>query len=469
MRPFLFYLFLLISLSVTAVEKKVYYVSSTKGNDKNTGTLEAPKRTISSVLRVSKENLDIRLRRGDVFFENVSGLNNSKITAYGKGDAPVICGFKVLKDVNQWSYNASRSCWMLDLMNSSNFSGFQTNNADSLAAWNDIGCIYVPKVDTIIGHIVKSIDLLKSKGDIFVDSAYLKNQLHKNSFRYLYYKGTDPRTLGHICLPVRAHGISNMTNCDIQDIAVMGFAMHGMCSLNGCRIKNCRLDVVGGSVQIGANPWVRFGNGIEFWSGTHDNVVENCVITRTYDCGTTIQGNGDIKNVQKNITIKNNVIYHCRQAFEHFLNPKDRRLLNYDNCHFIGNVCIDNGNNDFDSPEARDAQILSYENLEKPLDISKNTFFGSSYYCGLKKPAGMRNNTVYIYSGQYLKHCHWIKDQGTIFADDNSNINNYTAWSDDNSKIIILKKGASKATNIKKKLLKNINVSTPKLHLERIL
>jgi len=81
----------------------------------------------------------------------------------------------------------------------------------------------------------------------------------------------------------------------------------------------------------------------------------------------------------------------------------------------------------------------------------------------------MRNNTVYIYSGQYLKHCHWIKDQGTIFADDNSDINNYTAWSDDNSKIVILKKGASKAANIKKKLLKNINVSTPKLHLERIL
>ena len=103
---------------------------------------------------------------------------------------------------------------------------------------------------------MKNIDLLKSKGDLFVDSAYLKNQLHKYSFRYLYYKGTDPRTLGHICLPVRAHGISNMTNCDIQDIAVMGFAMHGMCSLNGSIIKNCRLDVIGGSVQIGANPWV---------------------------------------------------------------------------------------------------------------------------------------------------------------------------------------------------------------------
>lgn len=81
----------------------------------------------------------------------------------------------------------------------------------------------------------------------------------------------------------------------------------------------------------------------------------------------------------------------------------------------------------------------------------------------------MRNNTVYFYSGQYLKHCHWSKDQGNIFADNNSDINNYTAWSDDNSKIIILKKGTSKAANIKKKLLKNINVSTPKLHLERIL
>jgi hypothetical protein len=469
MRQFLLFLFLLATLNITATEKKVYYVSSTNGNDKNPGTLAAPRKTIHSVLKASKENLDIRLCRGDVFFENISGLKNSKISAYGKGARPVICGFKVLKDVNQWSYNASRNCWMLDLKEASNFAGFKTNDADSLAAWNDIGCIYVPKVDTIIGHIVKRIDLLKNNGDIFVDSAFLKNQLHKNSFRYLYYKGSDPRLLGHICLPVRAHGVSSMTNCDIQDIAVMGFAMHGMCGLRGCTVSNCRLDVIGGSVQIGANPWVRFGNGIEFWSGTYDTVVEDCVISRTYDCGTTIQTNGNITNVQKNITFTHNVIYHCRQAFEHFLNPKDKSLLNYDNCHFTGNICIDNGWNDFDSPEARDAQILSYENLEKTLDISKNIFFGANYFCGFRKPDGMTNNTVYIYSGQYLKHCHWIKNQGTFFADAKSDIDKYCAWSGDNSKITILTKGSSKATQIKKKLMKKVDVSTPELHLERIL
>ena len=468
-RQFLLSLFLLAATSVTAVEKKVYYVSSTNGNDNNPGTLAAPRKTIYSILKMSKGNLDIRLCRGDVFFENISGLKNSKISAYGNGARPVLCGFKVLKDVNQWSYNASRNCWMLDLKDASNFAGFKTNEADSLAAWNDIGCIYVPKADTIIGHVVKRIDLLKNNGDIFVDSVYLKSQLHKNSFRYLYYKGSDPRLLGHICLPVRAHGVSSITNCDIEGIVVMGFAMHGMCALTGCTVKGCRLDVIGGSVQIGFSRWVRFGNGIEFWSGTHDNSVENCVISRTYDCGTTIQANGNIANGQKNITIKNNVIYHCRQAFEHFLNPKDKSLLNYDNCHFTGNICIDNGWNDFDSPEARDAQILSYENLEKPLDISNNTFFGDSYFCGLRKPAGMMNNIVYIYSGQYLKHCHWIKEEKTILATSKDSIAKYRDWSGDNSKITILTKGSSKATQIKKKLMKKVDVSTPKLHLERIL
>lgn len=66
------------------------------------------------------------------------------------------------------------------------------------------------------------------------------------------------------------------------------------------------------------------------------------------------------------------------------------------------------GENQFDSPETRDANILSYEKTNKSLKISDNIFYGASYYCGYAF-ASVKNNRAYIYKGQYLNTYHGKK------------------------------------------------------------
>lgn len=53
---------------------------------------------------------------------------------------------------------------------------------------------------------------------------------------------------------------------------------------------------------------VRFGNGVEFWSGAHDCLVEGCCLWEIYDAALTNQSSGT--NVQENITYRRNVIWN---------------------------------------------------------------------------------------------------------------------------------------------------------------
>ena len=61
---------------------------------------------------------------------------------------------------------------------------------------------------------------------------------------------------------------------------------------------------------------VRFGNGVEFWAGAHDCLVEGCRLWEIYDAALTNQGSGT--NVQENITYRRNVIWNSEYSFEYW-------------------------------------------------------------------------------------------------------------------------------------------------------
>jgi hypothetical protein len=228
--------------------------------------------------------------------------------------------------------------------------------------------------------------------------------------------------------------------------------------------------LIGGANFVRTKSWCRYGNGIEFWAiNENDNTVRNCVISRTFDCGVTIQCNAkEIKDVH-NIHFVNNKFYHCRQAFEHFINPSGSSANpQYKGCEFTGNLCFEMGENEFNAPEKRDANILCYETVDRYIKIEKNTFYGAPYYCGYTKPLGMGNNTAYIYKGQYLNHYHGQKNYPTIYAEGEESTFKYKEWSGDNSKIVIIERGSRLDQKLKKKISKRIGFKKPELHLERL-
>lgn len=468
----LFALLLSISGSVCQAqeEERIFYISSSTGSDENPGTEDMPFKTIAGRNWDQRVNSTIRLKSGDIFFESLMNFKGCVIESYGEGQKPVVCGFRVLNNVDAWE-SSGDGIWKLDLLKDDDFVGFPAQLATDTKRFTNIGCIYDAKNDSIFGHIVKSEDLLTEQGDIYLSDKFRKDDIEDETFRYLFLKRqNNPGELGNICLSVYEHGVYNIKDCTIQDIAVVGFGRHGMCILNGCTVKNCDIDIIGGSVQIGTSYWVRYGNGIEFWidsTPSSNSLVEGCTIARTYDCGSTIQGSPSDLVSPSNIRFVGNSFFRCRQAFEHFLNSNNTDP-EYLDCEFVGNIAYMMGNNGFNSPEGRDANILSYENKVRNLTITGNEFFGGNYYCGKNKPEGMTGNKVYIYQGQYLVHYHEIKNFPTIYAEDKNSISEFREKWGDMSEITILTPGSKKEKRLRNNFLKKIDYRVYDLTLESI-
>ncbi len=413
------------------------YVSSSTGDDKNDGSISAPLRTIAAA---PKDGANVYLKRGDVFFESLSGFKNSEIDAYGEGKKPLVCGLKILKDNGAWERLPS-DVWRLDLSKHSNFDGYK-----AAGKTNNIGAIYYPEEDKIYGHLVQRASMLAADGDFWAgDAFYAENvQSPKTQFKYIYFRSKrHPSELGKtVSFVTYSYGIRDLKNCIVRNVAVKGFGVHGVSRAWNCRFENLEIDLIGGSVQLSYPQWVRLGNGVEFWispnNPCNNNSVSGCKISRTYDCGATIQGHGDTLKAE-NIKFTGNHFFRCRQAFEHFLTAK--KSAAYANCEFSNNKCFDMGENEFSTPESRDANLLSYErNPIEGLSIKNNIFWGAPVYALHANPAKLENNTFYVYRGQYLRHNRG-KPEETIWADSEGDIEKFkSAIGDVSDKFVIVER-----------------------------
>jgi hypothetical protein len=110
--------------------------------------------------------------------------------------------------------------------------------------------------------------------------------------------------------------------------------------------------------QAGGTP-VRFGNGIEFWSGARDCQVEGCRVWEIYDAALTNQGDGT--NTQANITYRGNTIWNSEYSFEYWNRGPASRTSNI---VFENNTCVDAGygwgHNQRPDPNGR--HLMFYDN-----------------------------------------------------------------------------------------------------------
>ena len=465
-----FVLFVLLPASGQGVDidniRAIFYVSSSIGDDGNDGlTVKTPKKHISAV--GVKKNIRIRLRRGDVFFEQLRDYNSCIFEDYGKGNRPMLCGFKVLMNPQAWTFDDENDCWKLDLQDERNFAGLLHGEDVADDRINNIGFIYNPGTDKIYGQRVRYLKEMTENERFFITEQFVPDSIKSDTFRYLRWKlDSDPRKIENLCFPMWLIGVRNMNNCDIRNIAIIGFNF-GIVSCNETTIENCQIDLIGGAVQLGFKFWVRYGNGIEFTWQNKGNIVKESLISRTYDCGTSIQSSGNFRGSPKNIHFINNRFYHCRQAFEFFLNAKNDYKPQYENCSFTDNICYEMGENEFSTPQLRDANLLSYDGTVKTIDISRNTFFGAPYFCGAVFPKGLRGNTVYLYEGQYLYNYHGPRIYPIILANAADDIEQYKSQCNDNSQILIMQKNSRFAKTIAKKIKKTIGWKSANLRLER--
>ena len=425
----------------------VVYVSSSAGDDSNDGSMKSPLKTFA---KIPKENARILLKKGDVFYEPLSGLSNCVVDSYGKGSKyPEICGLKLLKNPDAWE-DMGNGVWRLDMNKTENFYGRNLEITKGNFQLNNLGALYDAASDTVYGHKVKKLEMLEKDWDITTGEIYKPKDIDAESYRWLYVKlGKNPSSDGaKLGILTYGNGVSGLKNCTVRNIAIKGFGRHGLTGSFGGKVENVKIDLIGGSTQVGYRTWVRLGNGIEFWisgspSSNNRNHVSGCTISRTYDCGSTIQGiveKGEI--VASDITFTGNKFYRCRQAFEHFLSNRSNGRSEYINCHFEGNFAWEMGENEFSTPDPRDNNFLTYDNKRKGMIIKNNVCYGSGIYAGTRGWAEhFGENTFYVEQGKHnlLFVYPWNKQGIEIPSNSEADIQKYReTLGDTTSKIILV-------------------------------
>lgn len=448
-------------------EKEVIYVSSSMGDDSNPGTKDKPLKSISAV--PYKSNVHIYLKRGDIFFERIYNFKNSIIEAYGSGEKPILCGFRILKNTKAW-IKVNGNVWKLDMSQNENFTGFLRTSATSDKTFHNIGMIYDIGRDQIYGNMVESLSKLRENGDFFVSSSFKKEKEDRDSFRWLYfYYDKDPNLLEDLCISVGEKGINKIEECKISNLSIVGFGIHGAALSSGTIFDSCDIDLIGGSLHT-KSKFLRLGNGIEIWIPkgeiVHDVLVENCQITRTYDTGTTIQGTQTMGSKARNIHFVNNRIAYCRQAFERYLNPIESDAY-YENCSFHNNYVYMSGHNQFGiKKRENDVHLLSYEKKPKKIDIYDNVFFGGNFQFSSVFTGGIRTNTIYIYKGEFLLSK--PGEMNKIFASDKNALMKYKSISMDESNVILLEKESEKDEKLRLAFKDKVLLHYPILHKKEL-
>ena len=229
------------SVSIGADESKIaveVYVSSSAGDDSNDGSKSKPFKTFS---KIPRKNARIFLKRGDVFYEPLSGLENCVVDSYPNNGKrlPVICGLRFIKNPSAWE-NMGGGIWRLDMNADANFSGRNPPAATRGNLFNNIGGIYDASSDTLHGRVLKKHSDLKDNWDMISSPEFRKDKVTDQTFRYLYLKLDEnpAKYADSLALITYGNGVSNIRNCTVRNIAIKGFGRHGLTGCIGGKIEN---------------------------------------------------------------------------------------------------------------------------------------------------------------------------------------------------------------------------------------
>ena len=298
------------------------------------------------------------------------------------------------------------------------------------SANNNVGFVYDNENDTIVwGHKVNGFTELEVENYTGAQrKTWLQNNgdfLQRDNMLYVY--STDnPNNYQQLFLGGINGGIV-VDNAFVRNVKIVGcnFGITAGGVKKNFIIENVELDLIGGCSQNdGTADFVRWGNGFEFWVGNRTcpaNIrVKNCRISRVFDAGATIQGRfvmtqeetnvghvSDDAEKAINVYFSNNIFSRCRQAYEAFSRLYDSNgnvvgQYPMENCVFENNICVESGNNEFNSQEIRDTNLLT---SAIGMIIRGNAFWGGGVNYRHLTTANFtfgKNNTFYVLPGDVL-------------------------------------------------------------------
>jgi hypothetical protein len=155
---------------------------------------------------------------------------------------------------------------------------------------------------------------LKQPGDYWYSAAEGAVKLFSEANPAALHTNIEFALTRHIIEESGRHHVT-YENLDLRYGAAHGI---GGSSTHHITARNLDISYIGGGHQHtrpDGRP-VRYGNGIEFWSAAHDNLVEGCRIWEIYDAALTNQG--DDNNEERDIVYRDNVIWNSEYSFEYW-------------------------------------------------------------------------------------------------------------------------------------------------------
>lgn len=284
-----------------------YYISSS-GTSKDGKNINDPMSLEEAMKKQYHAYDKILFKCGDVFFGNVSFNISAEdgtlcyIGNYGDGDLPIIKGSKIIKNMESWKKISDfENIYYADLTDIRNLDGIRETSEE----FCNIGFIEDTN-GNIYASRKKSIDLLLDEYDFYCDGKSIYIKSYDNPFL----------KLGELELAVKTNLFAISNNVEIEGICLENVGAHGFYKksypLKNVYVHNCIIRDIGGSVQ-NEEVFSRYGNGIEFWNGAENIIIEDNLIKNVYDAAITLQGNSGNFN---NIDIKGNIIISNCYSFE---------------------------------------------------------------------------------------------------------------------------------------------------------
>ena len=321
-----------------------YYVSAA-GSDSGSGGLNDPWQTVTRVNAAFDAGLGIGSRvlfnRGDTFYGALRPPHTLdphspgwlKIGAYGDAaELQHLCGYKTLNISGGWT-QADPDTWSLDYSASAygtSYGGYDSAQFNTAEGNQNVGFLMVDGV--IYGNKFPSLGELADQWDFYSDPTQDK----------LYVRSTaNPTTLASdIRCTVELDAILQRSATEISDLKITGYGANGIYVSRGpyidntrCRLLRCTIGEIGGSYLTGYPTTVRYGGGVNLWTGSTNFYGEFNTIYDCFDVAWTIQGteNGPYAATFTDVTWRRNLTY--RNGFtEEYFYIGDSPLGGFHNC-----------------------------------------------------------------------------------------------------------------------------------------
>lgn len=415
------------------------YCSASAGNDRNDGRTEQT--AVRSIARAAELGRDIRLKGGDTFYERITlrGTPDApyRISAYGEGQ-PRLSGFKVVPrgkglwkrgrfdEQLQWVPDRHGDIFRLDLWDP-HVQGMPGNDTRTC----DIGCLYLPVSDEIHGIRCGFRSPADTIPPSLRDTQFAQCLTHDYDFyqpwasvtkdgrkvldmpddRYLYVKyAAGNLNRQELWLSCGQTGVATRY-VTLDGLHILGWGAHGVGTGTHTNVLNCKIDIIGGSLFLGYSTGTRYGNGIEFYIArtASDCLCEGNEISRTFDCGITIQGAGFPGATAERIVFRRNTLRDCRQSLEFWLSNTEKgdpeSRLHFVDCVAEGNICYPTRSCFGRNHDGNNSQLLFYQGRQLAgLTIRDNIFIGGDtyYFTSGSTCASLVDNTFICTPGQYL-------------------------------------------------------------------